>query len=194
MREYPAIALVEYASIAAGTRSTDALAKRAPVQILRAGTLQPGRYAVLFGGDVASVEESFIEAVRHDGDTVLDRVLLPDVDSGVHDAVLGRVGDWESDTIGIIETSTLAATIEAADAAVKGANVQIVRIRLGDGLGGKGLAHFGGVQADVEAAIEIGRSRACRDPRTICTSIIPRIDGDVRAILTKTTHFAEGLE
>lgn len=192
MADYPSIALVEYASIATGTRATDALAKKAPVAILRAGTFQPGRFAVLFGGDVASVEESFIEAVRVGADSLFDRVLLPDCDPAVQRAALGHVADWNADTIGIIETSSLAATIEAADAAVKGAGVRVVQIRLGDGLGGKGLVHFAGLQADVEAAIEIGAGRANRDNRTVCTSIIPRIDGDVRSVLRRSTSFSEG--
>ena len=86
----------------------------------------------------------------------------------------------------------MAATVQAADAGVKGANVTLLEIRLGDGLGGKGLAHFAGLQADVEAAIQIGSDAARADGRSICTAIIPRIDDDVRSILGKSTRFAEG--
>jgi microcompartment protein CcmL/EutN len=192
LAELPALALIEFASIAAGTRASDALAKKATVSILRAGSLQPGKYAILFAGQVAEVEESYLEANRIGAESVVDRVLLPDVDRGVHDAILGRQGDWAHDTIGIIETPTLAAVIEAADAAVKGASVEIVQIRLGDGLGGKGLAHFAGIQADVEAAIEIGTRRIAYRNQTVCTSVIPRFDADVQAILSRSTRFGEG--
>ncbi len=191
MKKYPAIGLIEYAGIAVGTRATDALTKKAPVQLIRVGSLQPGKFAVLFAGDVASVEESYITGLQVGAETVVDRVLLPDVAEGVYSALEGRVGSWQGETVGIIETSTLAATIAAADAGVKGANVELVQIRLGDGLGGKGLAYFGGLLADIEAAIQIGLDAARREGRTICTAIIPRVDGDVRTALRRSTRFAE---
>ncbi len=191
MKKHPAIGLIEYAGIAAGTRATDALTKKAPVQLIRVGSLQPGKFAVLFAGDVASVEESYITGLQVGAETVVDRVLLPDVAEGVYSALEGRVGSWQGETVGIIETSTLAATVAAADAGVKGANVEMVQIRLGDGLGGKGLAYFGGLLADIEAAIQIGLDASRREGRTICTAVIPRVDGDVRTALRRSTRFAE---
>ena len=56
--------LIEFSSIAAGTRAVDALVKKAPISLERVGTLQPGKMAVLFSGDVASVEASHDEALR----------------------------------------------------------------------------------------------------------------------------------
>lgn len=191
MKEHPAIALIEFASIATGTRATDALTKKAPVHLIRVGSLQPGKFAVLFSGDVASVEDSYITGLQVGADTVVDRVLLPDVAASVYQALLGRVNKWDGETVGVIETSTLAATIAAADAGVKGANVEMIEIRLGDGLGGKGLAHFGGLLADIEAAIQIGLGAARRDDRTICTAVIPRFDDDVRKALARSTRFGE---
>ena len=46
----PALALLELDSIAAGIEAGDAMAKRAPIEILRAGTVHPGKYLVLVGG------------------------------------------------------------------------------------------------------------------------------------------------
>lgn len=192
MREHPAIALIEFASIALGTRASDAMMKKSPVSLVRAGTLHPGKYAILLAGPVAEVEESYVEGLRIGAESVLDRVLLPDVHASVYDAALGKVGDWEADTIGVIETQHMSATLEAADAAVKGAAVRVVRIRLGDGLDGKGLAHFAGEQADVEAAIEIGSGRVAYRNQSVCTAVIPRVDGELREALSKTTHFDPG--
>lgn len=156
------------------------------MQLDRVGTLQPGRYAVLFSGDVASVGESYAEVLRVGGSAVDDHVFLPHVDPAVRAAVLGAVSHWGGDTIGIIETSTLAPIMQAADAALKGANVRLIELRFGDGLGGKGLAHFAGEQHDVEAAIEIGAARVTDGRRTIWTSVTPRFDDELRA------RFAEG--
>ncbi|TDI91845.1 MAG: BMC domain-containing protein, partial [Chloroflexi bacterium] len=45
----------------------------------------------------------------------------------------GRVPDRQ-DALGIVETSTAAAAIQAADAGLKSAHVRLVEIRLADGL------------------------------------------------------------
>lgn len=192
LSDAPAIALIEYASIALGTRAADALTKKAPVDIVRVGTFQPGRFAILFEGGVAAVQESFVTGCQYGADSLIDRVLLPDVDRSVHAAIAGATTDWSPDTMGIIETPTLAAALEAADAAVKGANVVLVQLRLGDGLGGKGLAYFTGEQADVEAAIEIGCGRIANRSAPACSSIIPRWDDAVREKLARSTRFGEG--
>jgi microcompartment protein CcmL/EutN len=185
------LALLEFDSIAAGTRAADALIKKAPVRLERLGTLQPGVFAILWSGDVASVRESFDEALRVGGRAVRDRMFLAHVEPTVYFAVLGQAGDFGGDTLGIVETSGLAAAIEAADIAVKGANVRVVRIRLGDELGGKGLAHLVGEQHDVEAAIELAVARVARDGRNVETSITPRIDAELAALLGRSTRFWE---
>ncbi len=191
LRPPVALALIEFSSIAAGTRATDALIKKAPVTIERVGTLQPGIFAVMWSGDVASVGEAYGEALRVGGRAVSDRMMLPQVEPSVYRAVIGRVGAWRGDTLGVIEASSMAGAIEAADAAVKGANVEVVRIRLGDELGGKGLAHLVGEQHDVEAAIDLGVGRAAAAGRSVTSSITPRIDGELLAALGRSTRFWE---
>ncbi len=192
MSEPEALSLIELSSIAVGTRAVDGLIKKAPVTLERVGTLQPGKFAVLFSGDVASVEQSHEEALRIGGRAVDDQILLPFVEPTVYRAVLGRIGDWTGDTIGVIETSTLAATVEAADRAVKGASVWVVEIRLGDELGGKGVTHLAGELHDVEAAIAIAVDKVTRADRAVQSSITPRLDDELRANLQRSTRFWGG--
>jgi microcompartment protein CcmL/EutN len=116
-------------------------------------------------------------------------MLLPHVHADVYQATLGRVGEWSGDTLGIIECSSMAATVEAADAAVKGAAVRVVHIRLGDELGGKGIAHFMGEQHDVEAALEIGTERVRGPERMVVASMTPRMDDELRLLLSGGTRF-----
>jgi len=152
----PALALIDFDSIAAGIEAADAMAKRAQIELLRAGTVQPGRYLVLIGGTVADVEESFAAGLEVGSNAVLDRVFLPHVHPEVVSALAGgRVPDVR-DALGVVETATVASVIRAADAGVKGADVRLVEVRLADGLGGKGVVLFSGLVADVEAAVEIG--------------------------------------
>jgi microcompartment protein CcmL/EutN len=191
--EPEALALIEFGSIAAGTRAVDALVKKAPVKIERVGTLQPGKLAVLFSGDPASVDASYAEALSVAEDSVDDRVLLPHVEPSVYRAALGELGDFGEhggDTLGVVETETMAAIVAASDAAVKGASVRVVSLRMGDELGGKGLAHLLGAQHDVEAALELARATAAG--RGLTTSMTPRLDDDLRRWLARSTRFWGG--
>jgi microcompartment protein CcmL/EutN len=54
----PALAVIELSSIARGHRVADAMLKRAPVGLMRADAVSPGKFLVV-EGDVAAVDESF---------------------------------------------------------------------------------------------------------------------------------------
>jgi microcompartment protein CcmL/EutN len=156
---HPALALLEFGSVAAGIVAGDAMAKRAPISGIWAGTVQPGHYLVLIAGDTASVHEAIDAGLTASGEALLDQVFLPDVHPDVLEAVRGATVAGSIEALGIVETTFVAGTIEAADAGIKGAAVSIVELRVADGLGGKGYVLFGGAVPDVEAAVEIGSGR-----------------------------------
>jgi len=188
-QEPEALSLIEFTSIPRGTRAVDALVKKAPIRLERVGTVQPGRMAVMFTGDVASVEASHAEALRIAEDRVDDAILLPQVARAVYRAAVGERSRWEGDTLGVVESQTMAGAVLAADVAVKGAHVVLLSVRLGDELGGKGLVHLIGEQHDVEAALELVTERVPRIGRSIDTSITPRLDDEVRDWLGRSTRF-----
>ena len=55
MKDYPAIAVLEFGSIADGIYSTDAMLKKAPIAMIKSGTVSGGRYLIILGGSTASV-------------------------------------------------------------------------------------------------------------------------------------------
>ena len=55
-QRHAALALLEFDSIASGVLASDLMVKRAPIALLRCGTIHPGRFLVLVGGSVASTE------------------------------------------------------------------------------------------------------------------------------------------
>ena len=54
------MALLEFETVAAGVLASDRMVKRAPIALLRCGTIHPGRFLILVGGSVASTEEAFL--------------------------------------------------------------------------------------------------------------------------------------
>ena len=187
----PAVGLLELSSIARGIEAGDAMVKSAPLAVIRAGTVHPGKYLVLVGGLTADVEEA-IEAGRAiGGDSVVDVVFLPDVHPDVVASLGGVRRDDPGDALGVIETATVAATIDAADAGVKGARVTIRDLRLADDLGGKGYVLFGGEVAEVEAAVGHGVARAASSGQELAHVVISQLHGEMRENLTADPTFGE---
>jgi microcompartment protein CcmL/EutN len=175
----PALALIELASIARGHRVADAMCKRAPVNLLRADWISPGKYVVLVEGDVASVDEAFRVGVDVGGDQVVDKLILEQAHAELWPAIAGdarAAGGVES--LGIVETRSLAATISGADAAAKVAMVRIIEMQLGRGIGGKAFFTVTGLLSEVDAAVEAAIDRV--DPAAIiATQIIAAPHADL---------------
>lgn len=184
-----ALAMLEFSSVADGTRVADAMVKRAPITLFTIGTVQPGKYLVLVGGSVAAVEEAYIEGMRLSGATLNDEVFLPDAHEQVQDAIAGVRILASGDALGVIETSTIPSVLRAADRAVKHANIDIVEIRFGDGLGGKGLVHLCGRVHDVEAAIDAVITSAQRPGLELRSCVIAAQDVELQARINRATEF-----
>ena len=85
------------------------------------------------------------------------------------------------EALGIIETRGLVAAVEAADAMLKAANVQLVGTeKIGSGL--VSVMVRGDVGA-VKSAVEAGQANASRLGEIIATHVIPRPHGDVEKII-----------
>ncbi len=185
----PAIALLEFSSIAIGIRAGDAMVKRAPLDTVYAGTVHPGKYLVLVGGAVASVEEALAAGREWGGHALIDEIFLPAVHPDVIRALAGGRQTSDAEALGVIETKTVAATIGAADAGVKGAQVTLLEILLADGLGGKGYALFAGAVQDVEAAVEIGVASLADPSQLIAEVVIARFHPEMLENLRADTRF-----
>jgi microcompartment protein CcmL/EutN len=185
----PALGLLELDSIAAGIAAGDAMAKRAPIEVIRAGTVHPGRYLVLVGGAVADVEEA-LEAGREVASASLrDVVFLPNIHPGVVAGMRGVRREATGEALGVIETETVASTIRAADAGLKAARVELLELRLADDLGGKGYLLFGGPVSEVEAAVEAG-VKAVGEASGLAWRIIAQLHAEMAENLAADARFA----
>ena len=178
MKNYPAIAVLEFGSIADGIFSTDALLKKAPIAMIKSGTVSGGRYLIIIGGSTASVHESMSVATG-----VHDSVFLPDIHEQLHDAILGKRAECRDDAVAILETTTVSANVRAAEAALKATGVDLVEIRLADyEMSGKAVSVFCGELHEIEMAMQVagGHNR-----------IIARPHETLPQHLTEGTRFAE---
>ena len=96
-------------------------------------------------------------------------------------AVIKEEKKMAQEALGMIETRGLVAAIEAADAMLKAANVELVGTeKIGSGL--VSVMVRGDVGA-VKAAVEAGGASATRLGEIIATHVIPRPHTDVEKIL-----------
>lgn len=189
----PALALIEFNSIATGIQAGDAMVKKAPIAAIKAGTVQPGKYLVLITGQVAEVDESLRTGMEWGGESVIDTVFLPQVHPAVVQAIAGDRVEGAGVALGVIETIDVASTIKAADAGVKGAQVTLREIRLADGLGGKAFCLFQGEVQDVEAAVEIGASSLPEPGVLVNQVVIPQLHPEMGENLLVSSYFGERL-
>ncbi len=152
----PALGVLEVGSIARGLFVADALVKRARVRMLRADPVTPGKYLLVFAGPEEETKESLDAALDAAGADAIDSLLLP----GVHGAILPALDGVQpgpvDGSLGVLEMRTVAATLLAADAALKTADVVLVGLHLARGIDGKGYVVFSGAQESVEASLEAG--------------------------------------
>lgn len=191
----PALAMLDIGDIPPGLRALDALAKEAEVSVISAGTIQRGHYLILFGGEVEPVEMSFRRALDLAGEAVEDAVLLPHAEERIVPSMMGGLIRWPApgDTLGVVQTGSPPTMLAAVDAALKGAEVQLVELRVADGLGGKAIANLWGELVDVQAAIGFATDAMAKGKSQRCsTTIIPRADDAVvQAISSGTRFFGE---
>ncbi len=169
-----AIGVVELDSIARGYVTADAMAKMAPVAVTDSVTLSTGKYMVLVAGDVASVESSVKRGLEVGGDRVVDHLLIPSLHPQVFPAMRGLSRVSRVLALGVIETASVASVIRAADAAAKAARIELIEVRLGMAIGGKGVVTLTGTVADATAAVEAGAAAAEAGGYLIGTVVIAR--------------------
>ena len=157
---HPALAVVELSSIARGVVVADAMVKKAPVRILQTHPVSPGKHVVVIDGEVAEVEEALAAGLAVASATLVDRLFLPQAHASLAPLVAGKSHappGGAHDSVGVFETYSLCATVLAADAAAKAADVTLLEMRLGQGIGGKGYFTMTGSLDSIEAAAAAAR-------------------------------------
>jgi microcompartment protein CcmL/EutN len=93
---------------------------------------------------------------------VIDTFVIPNVHEMVFPAIAGISKVEMLEALGIIESFSVASLIEAADAAAKTADVQLIEVRLAMALGGKAFVSMTGSVAAVRSAVDAGADVVAR--------------------------------
>ena len=169
-----AIGLIELRSIARGMKTTDQMLKAANVELLRAHVVCPGKYIILIAGAISDVRTAVDTGRRVAPEVVVDHFILPNVHPSIFPALTATTQVEQVKAIGVVETFTLAASIVAADIAVKAAPVDLIEVRLPFAMGGKAFVVFTGevsaVRSGVNSAAEALKDEGVIDSFTVIPS------------------------
>lgn len=180
----PALSVVEAGSIARGVVIADALVKKAAVRLLRSDPVTPGKFVIVFTGEVAEVEEALEAGRQAAGVEEIDVLFLPHAHPAIVPALDGVQREIVDGALGILEMRTVAATLRAADAALKEAGTRLVALHLARGIDGKGYIALTGTQDAVEASLDAGDA-AVEGQHRAGRELIARPHPDVDWVLTR---------
>lgn len=157
----PAIGLLELCSVARGLEVADAILWESEIELLFAEPVHPGKYVMLFTGSVEDLRSAVRTGVEMAGSDLVDQLLIPQVHEQVEHGLRrrGRL-DGQIDALGVVETTTVASAVLAADAALKTATVDLLELRIANGLGGKSFFTLTGEVSDVRSSVAAGASLA----------------------------------
>jgi microcompartment protein CcmL/EutN len=171
-----AIGVLELCSVARGVEVADAVLKEARVEMLFSTPVQPGKYVMLFTGPVQDVRASAARGAALAGTDLVDQLVIPQIHEQVVPMLRRKGGriNGQLDAIGVVETTTVASTISSADVALKTATVDLIDVRIANGLGGKSFYTLTGEVSDVRSSVAAG-ARAAQERGLLAREVvIPR--------------------
>ena len=168
------LGILESNSIAKGIEAADAALKAAEVQLLYARPVCPGKYSILFYGDVAAVNASLSAGSAVLDSHLVDAVSIPRIHPQVIHAIGLSVEPPPLGAVGVMEFFSVTAAVYAADAAVKAADVMLIDVRLGMGIGGKSFVILSGDVAAVSQSVASGMQIGAEKGLALQSVVIPR--------------------
>ena len=167
------VGMIELNSIAKGIEATDCMLKAAEVELLFSKAICPGKFIILITGDVAAVDASVEAGLSNGGVFVVDHLMLPRIHPQVIYAINATTTVEQFNALGVMEFFSVAAAVMAADIAVKTAQVELIEIRLGVGIGGKSFVTLTGDVSAVTEAVEGGVRYAQEQGMLVYRAVIP---------------------
>jgi microcompartment protein CcmL/EutN len=167
------IGMIELNSIAQGIEVADYIIKAAKVELIFAKPVCPGKFIVLIYGDVSAVKTSVATGISIGKNFVVDSLVIPNIHEQLIPAINAANEISDVNALGVMEFFSIAAAIVAADQAAKVADIRLIEVRLGMGIGGKSFVTLSGEVSAVQASIKAGLADAANKGNVILSCVIP---------------------
>lgn len=157
------IGIAEFFSIAEGIETLDKFLKEVNVDVYKAGTTCPGKYYFIVIGDTESINTGLNSLSCEQTKIAI---------SGVSEEILNVIKNKNSkkikSSIGIFEFSNISESLYSLDGVLKKTNVEVLKLVLGYGIGGKSYYVItGNIDSIEEAMILVTESYKVKNYRKI---------------------------
>ena len=173
-----AIGMVEYKTVSTGIKAADLIVKTAEVSLIQAQTVCPGKYIVLYSGDLSAVRAATDAAEKQYGEGLIDTFVLGNPHPSIFKALTCTAEIDSIQALGVVESFTAASIIVVADHAAKTAQVDLFEVRVARGMCGKSYLLLTGTVAAVREAVESAAAKIGEEGNLIDTAVIPNPSKD----------------
>ncbi len=164
------IGAIDFKSIAKGIEVADEMVKKADVDVLYIKTICAIR---------TTLDHGIFSGQGH----IIDSCIINSVHNNIIQALKSRFVTKANGAIGVMETNSVSSGLKALDIALKGANLNLVKLQVASGISGKLVYIISGGLSDVEHGINIAKE-AIEEKRIVHASVIPSPDELIIKYLT----------
>ncbi|WP_130863998.1 BMC domain-containing protein [Bacilliculturomica massiliensis] len=174
-----AIGFIELNSIARGYEAADTALKTSDIEVISCHAGCPGKFYFLFRGYTSAVEAAMKAAAEAGKENIVDSTLIPSIHEDVIRAMAMSTEVSLEGALGVMEFFSVTAAIYAADAAAKAADVHLIEVRMGIGIGGKSYVTLTGTVSAVKEAVRAGITEENAGGMLIHSAVIPGPDAEL---------------
>lgn len=168
-----ALGIAEFKSIAKGIEMLDTMTKKANIKIVENRIVCIGKFLVIVSGEVADVTAAIASLDELSDSELVGAKVIPSVADGVIEKINGKIVRENIKALGVVETRNLNSGLYCGNYIKKSSDVEILRISLTLGLGGKSLVIFTGDIASVRNGIEIAKEKVSNPNDIVSAVAIP---------------------
>lgn len=173
-----ALGIIEFSSIARGIEVSDKMIKAATVEVLMLKHICHGKFMVILCGDVEDIKEAVEITVSCDNNKIIESVVITSAHEELMYSLKKRPIIRNFDAIGIFETSTVTSALVSLDSALKSAPIKLVKLVIGNGIGGKSYFVVTGSVSSIEEAVKIA-TNSVNSKMLVHKTIIPSPNLDI---------------
>lgn len=167
-----AIGLAEFKSIAKGMEMLDRMTKKSDIKIVDNRVVCVGKFFVVISGDVSDVESAIGEVKENSGNALVAAKVIPSLMDGVAEKINAKINRDDINALGIVEASDIASGFYCANYIKKFSNVELLRVSISFGLGGKSFVIFTGDLSSVQSGLDIAREKVSDSSKVVEAVVI----------------------
>ncbi len=169
---FRALGIIEFSSIAKGVEAADTMVKSSSVEVLTLKHICPGKFLVILCGDVEDVKIAVETTICSGKDKIVETAVISNAHTDLLLAFRKRIKTLKTDALGIFEVSTVTSALISLDLVLKSTKVNLFKLVIGNGIGGKSYYIVTGDVGSVKEAIKIA-SNSIDPKKIIYKTVIP---------------------